>query len=337
MKKLLITGGAGYIASHTNIECLASGFELVIVDNFCNSSIEAVKRVEKLAGKKVTFYEADIRDQDALEEVFKKESDIEGVIHFAALKAVGESVQKPLEYYENNISGSLVLYKVMRKYGVKNIVFSSSATVYGDPEKIPVDETARIGATNPYGHTKVMMEQILMDAAKAENWNVVILRYFNPVGAHDSGTIGEDPEYPNNLLPFISQVAAGIREKVVVFGNDWPTPDGTGVRDYIHVVDLATAHVKALQYIDKNPGVHVLNVGTGQGYSVLDMIKAFEKVCGHKIPYEIGPRRDGDVAEVLADPSLAVKELGWKAMYGLDDMVSSAWKWQSMNPKGYRG
>ncbi len=336
MKKLLITGGAGYIASHTNLECLSSGYELVIVDNLCNSSREAVNRVEKLSGCKIRFYENDIRDEQALENIFIKEGDIHGVIHFAALKAVGESVLKPLEYYENNISGSLVLYKVMRNFGIKNIVFSSSATVYGDPEKCPVDESASIGAANPYGHTKVMMEQILMDTAAAEDWNVVILRYFNPVGAHDSGLIGEDPEYPNNLLPFVSQVAAGIREKVVVFGNDWPTPDGTGIRDYIHVVDLARAHVKALKYIENKNGVHVFNIGTGKGYSVLEMIEAFGKVCGHEIPYEIGPRRDGDIAEVFADPRKAIAEIGWQAELGLEEMVGSAWKWQSMNPHGYR-
>jgi len=336
MKKLLITGGAGYIASHTNLECLAEDFDLVLVDNFSNSSTEAIRRVEELSGKKVAFHQVDIRDQGALENVFETQGPFDGVIHFAALKAVGESVEKPLEYYENNISGSLVLYKVMRKFGVKNIVFSSSATVYGDPEKSPVDETAPIGATNPYGHTKVMMEQILIDTARAENWNVVILRYFNPVGAHPSGRIGEDPEYPNNLLPFVSQVAAGLRPKVIVFGDDWSTPDGTGVRDYLHVVDLAKAHVKALLHIDKNEGVHIFNVGTGRGYSVLEMIAAFEKACGHPIPYEVGPRRDGDVAEVLGDPAKAIKEMGWKAEYSLDEMVQSAWKWQSMNPKGYR-
>lgn len=336
MKKLLITGGAGYIASHTNLECLAEGYELILVDNLCNASREAVRRVEELSGKTVTFYEQNIRNQAELEKIFEAEGPIHGVIHFAALKAVGESVEKPLEYYENNIAGSLVLYKVMRKFGVKNIVFSSSATVYGDPETVPVDETAPIGATNPYGHTKAMMEQILLDTAGAEKWNVVILRYFNPVGAHPSGRIGEDPEYPNNLLPFVSQVAAGIREKVVVFGDDWPTPDGTGVRDYIHVVDLAKAHVKALHRIESHPGVHIYNVGTGRGYSVLEMITAFEKACGHPIPYEVGPRRDGDVAEVLADPAKAIREMGWQAEFSLEEMVSSAWKWQSENPRGYR-
>ena len=335
MRKILITGGAGYIASHTNIELLEKNHELILVDNFCNSVYESVKRVEEISGKKVKFYEADLKNYDELEKVFEAEKDIFAVIHFAALKAVGESVEKPLMYYENNISGSLNLYKCMMKYGVKNFVFSSSATVYGDPEEVPVKETARIGATNPYGHTKAMMEQILLDAAKALDWNVVILRYFNPVGAHSSGRIGEDPEYPNNLLPFVSQVAAGIREKVVVFGNDWPTPDGTGVRDYIHVVDLAKAHVSALEKLEKDKGTFIYNIGTGRGYSVLEMIEAFSKACGHPVPYKIGPRRSGDVATVLADPSKAENELGYKAELGLEDMVSSAWKWQSMNPKGY--
>ncbi|MBN2857674.1 MAG: UDP-glucose 4-epimerase GalE [Candidatus Delongbacteria bacterium] len=336
MMKILITGGAGYIASHTNVELLKEDHELVLVDNFCNSTYESVKRVEEIAGKKVKFHEADLKDYDELEKVFEAEKDIYAVIHFAALKAVGESVEKPLMYYENNISGSLNLYKCMQKYGIKNFVFSSSATVYGDPEEVPVTENAPVHATNPYGHTKAMMEQILLDAAKALGWNVVILRYFNPVGAHDSGRIGEDPEYPNNLLPFVSQVAAGIREKVVVFGDDWDTPDGTGVRDYIHVVDLAKAHVSAIGKLLKDKGTFIYNIGTGRGYSVLEMIEAFGKACGHPVPYEIGPRRSGDVATVLADPSKAEKELGYKAELGLEEMVNSAWKWQSMNPKGYK-
>ncbi len=334
--KILITGGAGYIASHTNVELLKENYELVLVDNFCNSVYESIARVEKIAGKKVKFYEADLRDFDAIDKVFQAEKDIYAVIHFAALKAVGESVEKPLEYYENNISGSLNLYKAMKDHGVKNFVFSSSATVYGDPAEIPVKEDAPVHATNPYGHTKAMMEQILLDAAKAYGWNVVILRYFNPVGAHDSGLIGEDPEYPNNLLPFVSQVAAGIREKVVVFGNDWNTPDGTGVRDYIHVVDLAKAHVKAIEKLKNNSGTFIYNIGTGRGYSVLEMIRAFSKACGHDVPFVVGPRRPGDVAEVLADPAKAEKELGYKAELGLDEMVSSAWKWQKLNPKGYK-
>jgi len=334
--KILITGGAGYIASHTNVELLNENYDLILVDNFCNSVYESVKRVENISGKKVKFYEADLRNYDDLEEIFEEEGDIFAVIHFAALKAVGESVVKPLEYYENNISGSLNLYKVMKNYGVKNFVFSSSATVYGDPDEVPVKEDAPIRATNPYGQTKAMMEQILIDSAKAYGWNVVILRYFNPVGAHESGLIGEDPEYPNNLLPFVSQVAAGIREKVVVFGNDWNTPDGTGVRDYIHVVDLAKAHVKAVDKLKNDKGTFIYNIGTGKGYSVLEMIGAFGNACGHSVPYTVGPRRSGDVATVLADPTKAEKELGWKAELGLEDMVSSAWKWQKLNPKGFK-
>ncbi len=334
--KILITGGAGYIASHTNVELLSKGHELVLIDNFCNSVYESVSRVEEITEKKVKFYEADLKDLAELEKVFEAEKDIFAVIHFAALKAVGESVEKPLMYYENNISGSLNLYKCMMKYGVKNFVFSSSATVYGDPAEVPVGEDAPVHATNPYGHTKAMMEQILLDAAEVLGWNVVILRYFNPVGAHGSGRIGEDPGYPNNLLPFVSQVAAGIREKVIVFGDDWPTPDGTGVRDYIHVVDLAKAHVSALEKLVKDKGTFIYNIGSGRGYSVLEMIDAFSKACGHPVPYKIGPRRTGDVATVLADPSKAEKELGWKAELGLDEMVNSAWKWQSLNPKGYK-
>jgi len=336
MGKILITGGAGYIASHTNLELLDAGYDLVLADNLCNSSMEAVRRVEELSGKKLPFYQVDLKDIDSLRKLFDKEKDLTGVIHFAALKAVGESVEKPLMYYENNIAGSLNLYKVMDERGVTQLVFSSSATVYGDPESIPVREDARLQATNPYGQTKLMMEQILIDTAKAKNWDVTILRYFNPVGAHPSGRIGEDPEYPNNLLPFVSQVAAGVREKVMVFGNDWPTPDGTGVRDYIHVVDLARAHVKAVDKLKVQEGVSIYNIGTGKGFSVLEMIKAFEAVCGHVIPWEFGPRRSGDIASVYCDPCFAEKELGWKAESGLEEMVASAWKWQSDNPRGYR-
>ncbi|QEN09143.1 UDP-glucose 4-epimerase GalE [Oceanispirochaeta crateris] len=336
MSKILITGGAGYIASHTNIELLEAGYDVVLADNLCNSSMEAVRRVEELSGKNLPFYKVDLKDVDALRKVFDQEPEITAVIHFAALKAVGESVEKPLMYYENNIAGSLNLYKVMDERGVKQLVFSSSATVYGDPESVPVKEDARLQATNPYGQTKLMMEQILIDAAKAKGWDVTILRYFNPVGAHPSGRIGEDPEYPNNLLPFISQVAAGVREKVMIFGNDWPTPDGTGVRDYIHVVDLAKAHVKALDKLKVKKGVSIYNIGTGVGFSVLEMIKAFENVCGHAIPWEFGPRRAGDIASVYGDPAFAEKELNWKAELGLNEMVSSAWKWQSDNPKGYK-
>ena len=337
VSKILITGGAGYIASHTNVELLNEGYELVLADNLCNSSLEAVSRVEEISGKKTAFYEVDLKDIEALRKVFETEQDIAGVIHFAALKAVGESVEKPLLYYENNITGSLNLYKVMSEKGVSKLVFSSSATVYGDPAAVPVKEDFPLHATNPYGQTKLMMEQILVDAAKANNWDVTILRYFNPVGAHESGRIGEDPEYPNNLLPFVSQVAAGIREKVMVFGNDWDTPDGTGVRDYIHVVDLAKAHAKALDKLFSKGGVSIYNIGTGKGYSVLEMIEAFSKVCGHKVPFEFGPRRAGDIATVYGDPALAKEELGWEAELGLEEMVASAWKWQNMNPRGYKG
>ncbi|MDC7222866.1 MAG: UDP-glucose 4-epimerase GalE [Spirochaetales bacterium] len=336
MGKILITGGAGYIASHTNVELINRGYELVLADNLCNSSLESVRRVEELTGVKLPFYEVDLKDLEGLRKVFDAEPDISGMIHFAALKAVGESVEKPLMYYENNITGSLNLYKVMDERGVKRLVFSSSATVYGDPASVPVKEDFPVHATNPYGQTKVMMEQILIDAARAKGWDVTILRYFNPVGAHESGRIGEDPEYPNNLLPFVSQVAAGLREKVMVFGNDWDTPDGTGVRDYIHVVDLGKAHVKALKRLEQKGGVSIYNIGTGKGYSVLDMIEAFSRVCGHSVPYEFGPRRAGDIATVYGDPSLARKELDWEAELDLEDMVASAWKWQTMNPKGYR-
>lgn len=336
MKKVLITGGAGYIASHTNVELLQSGYELVLIDNFSNSCRESIRRVEKLCNRKITFYHVDLLDVEALDAVFQQEPEIDSVIHFAALKAVGESVEMPLRYYTNNITGSLNLYQAMQKHSVAKIVFSSSATVYGDPHSIPVTEDAPIKATNPYGQTKAMMEQILIDTAKAEQWNVTILRYFNPVGAHASGSIGEDPSYPNNLLPFVSQVAAGIREKVTVLGNDWNTPDGTGIRDYIHVVDLAKAHVQSVKQLDSDTGVHVYNIGTGRGYSVLEMIQAFSKACGHDIPFDIGERRSGDIAEVTGDPTKAEKALGWKAELDLQDMVESAWKWQSLNPKGYQ-
>lgn len=336
MQKILITGGAGYIASHTNLELLADGYDLVLVDNFSNSCAEAVRRVEELSRRKVTFYEADLMDIDALDAIFSKEPEIQAVIHFAALKAVGESVENPLAYYSNNITGSLNLYQAMKKHKVRKIVFSSSATVYGDPDSIPVNERAEVRPTNPYGHTKAMMEEILIDTAQAEQWDIAILRYFNPVGAHTSGRIGEDPSYPNNLLPFVSQVAAGIREKVTVFGNDWDTPDGTGIRDYIHVVDLAKAHVKSIEKLKQSKGVHIYNIGTGRGYSVLEMIQAFENVSGQPIAYEIGPRRNGDIAEVTGDPSKAKAELAWTAELGLQEMVESAWLWQSTNPNGYQ-
>ena len=334
---ILITGGAGYIGSHTALELLNEGYDVVVFDNLSNSSQESLRRVEELTGKQVCFYEGDVQDEDALRAMFKEQK-IDAVIHCAALKAVGESVQKPLEYYQNNISGTLTLLKVMREVGVKNIVFSSSATVYGSPEEMPITEACPKGqCTNPYGWTKSMMEQIMSDVQKSDpSWNVILLRYFNPVGAHKSGRIGEDPKgIPNNLMPYISQVAVGKLEKLGVFGNDYDTPDGTGVRDYIHVVDLAIGHVKAINYIFTNPGLDVINLGTGQGYSVLDMVKAFSKACGKEIPYEIKPRREGDIAMCYADPSKAAKVLGWKAERGLDEMCEDTWRWQSQNPGGY--
>ena len=332
MAKVLITGGAGYIGSHTALELLNTGYEVVVYDNLSNSSKESLKRVEELTGKSVKFYEGDVLDAEKLTEMFKTEG-IDAVIHCAALKAVGESVRKPLEYYRNNINGTLTLMDVMREVGVKNIVFSSSATVYGSPEVMPITEDCPKGqCTNPYGWTKSMMEQIMTDLQKADpEWNVILLRYFNPVGAHKSGRIGEDPKgIPNNLMPYITQVAVGKLEKLGVFGDDYDTPDGTGVRDYIHVVDLAIGHVKAIDYILTNPG-------TGVGYSVLDMVKAFSKACKKELPYEIKPRRDGDIAMCYADPAKALKVLGWKAERGLDEMCEDSWRWQSQNPNGYEG
>ena len=331
---ILITGGAGYIGSHTALELLKEGYEVVIYDNLCNSSRESIRRVEELTGKTIRFYEGDVLDAANLEKLFAAEE----VIHCAALKAVGESVQKPLEYYQNNITGTLTLLGVMEKMGVKNIVFSSSATVYGSPEVMPITEDCPKGqCTNPYGWTKSMMEQIMTDLQKAHpEWNVILLRYFNPVGAHESGRIGEDPKgIPNNLMPYISQVAVGKLEKLGVFGNDYHTPDGTGVRDYIHVVDLADGHVKAIKYIFTNPGLDIINLGTGTGYSVLDMVKAFSKACGKEIPYEIKPRRAGDIDMCYADPTKAARVLGWKAKRGLDEMCRDTWRWQSQNPNGY--
>ena len=332
MAKILITGGAGYIGSHTALELLNQGYEVVVYDNLCNSSKESLHRVEELTGKSIRFYEGDVLDAEALEAMFRAEN-VDAVIHCAALKAVGESVQKPLEYYRNNITGTLTLMDVMDKVGVKNIVFSSSATVYGDPEIIPITEECPKGqCTNPYGWTKSMMEQIMTDVQKAKP----LLRYFNPVGAHKSGRIGEDPKgIPNNLMPYISQVAVGKLPKLGVFGNDYNTHDGTGVRDYIHVVDLAIGHVKAVDYIFTNPGLDVINLGTGTGYSVLDMVKAFSKACGKEIPYEIKPRRAGDIDMCYADPAKAERVLGWKAERGLDEMCEDAWRWQSQNPNGY--
>ena len=336
--KLLVTGGAGYIGSHTCVELLKEGHEVVIVDNLSNSSKKAVKRVEEIAGKPVTFYENDILDKEALERIFDSHPDIEGVIHFAGLKAVGESVEKPLEYYHNNITGTLILCDVMRDHGVKNIIFSSSATVYGDPVMIPITEACPKGQpTNPYGWTKSMLEQILMDIQYADpEWNVVLLRYFNPIGAHKSGMIGEDPKgIPNNLLPYIAQVAIGKLECLGVFGDDYDTPDGTGVRDYIHVVDLAAGHVKAIEKLKGHCGVSIYNLGTGNGYSVLEVLHAFEKACGHEIPYQIKPRRAGDIATCYCAPEKAKKELGWEAQYGIEEMCADSWNWQSKNPNGY--
>ena len=334
---ILITGGAGYIGSHTALELLKEGYEVVIYDNLCNSSRESIRRVEELTGKTIRFYEGDVLDAASLEKLVAAE-EVEAVIHCAALKAVGESVQNPLEYYQNNITGTLTLLGVMEKMGVKNIVFSSSATVYGSPEVMPITEDCPKGqCTNPYGWTKSMMEQIMTDLQKAHpEWNVILLRYFNPVGAHESGRIGEDPKgIPNNLMPYISQVAVGKLEKLGVFGNDYHTPDGTGVRDYIHVVDLADGHVKAIKYIFTNPGLDIINLGTGTGYSVLDMVKAFSKACGKEIPYEIKPRRAGDIDMCYADPTKAARVLGWKAKRGLDEMCRDTWRWQSQNPNGY--
>lgn len=335
--KILVTGGAGYIGSHTCVELLENGYEVVVVDNFDNSSPESIKRVEKITGKKIALYEADIRDRAAMEKIFS-EHKIDFVIHFAGLKAVGESCHKPIEYYDNNLYGTLVLLETMRKFGCKSIVFSSSATVYGTPERLPLDETCRTGGTtNPYGTSKLFQEQILRDVYAADHeWKIVLLRYFNPVGAHESGLIGEDPQgIPNNLTPYIAKVAIGELKEIGVFGNDYPTPDGTGVRDYIHVVDLAKGHVAAIAKITE-PGVYTYNLGTGKGYSVLDVIHAFEKACGKKLPYSIKPRRDGDVAACYSDASKAKRELGWEAKLGIDEMCASLWKWQTMNPKGYK-
>lgn len=335
--KILVTGGAGYIGSHTCVELLEKGFEVVVVDNFSNSSPESIMRIKKITGKELTFYEGDVRNADLMDKIFT-EHKISWVIHFAGLKAVGESCEKPIEYYENNLYSTLVLVNAMRRCGCKKIVFSSSATVYGSPERLPLDETCRVGGTtNPYGTSKYFQELMLKDLCAAESdWTVILLRYFNPVGAHESGLIGEDPHgIPNNLTPFIAKVAIGELPEIGVFGNDYPTPDGTGVRDYIHVVDLAKGHVAAIEKV-KNSGVHVYNLGTGKGYSVLEVIHAFERACGKKLPYSIKPRRAGDIAECYADPSKAAKELGWRAELNIDDMCSSLWKWQTLNPKGYK-
>ena len=337
--RILVTGGAGYIGSHTCVELLNQGQEVVVVDNLCNSSEESLNRVKQITGKDVTFYKADLLDKAAMEEIFSKET-IDAVIHFAGLKAVGESVAKPLEYYHNNITGTLVLCDVMRNHGVKKIIFSSSATVYGDPAFVPITEDCPKGKiTTPYGQTKSMLEQILTDLHTADpEWSVILLRYFNPVGAHKSGLIGEDPAgIPNNLTPYITQVAVGKLKEVGVFGNDYDTQDGTGVRDYIHVVDLAIGHVKAVDKLAQSePDVRIYNLGTGKGFSVLQMIEAFSKACGKQIPYAIKPRRPGDIAECYADAALAKKELGWEAERGIDEMCEDSWRWQSNNPNGYR-
>lgn len=335
--KILVTGGAGYIGSHTCIELLNGGYDVVVLDNFSNSSVESINRVEKITGKKVALYKGDVRDGSFLNRIFE-EQNIGYVIHFAGLKAVGESCRMPIEYYDNNINCTLTLVETMRAHGCKKIVFSSSATVYGTPERLPLDENCRVGGTtNPYGTSKYFQEIILKDLYSADNeWTVVLLRYFNPVGAHASGLIGEDPQgIPNNLTPYIAKVAIGELKEIGVFGNDYPTPDGTGIRDYIHVVDLAKGHVAAIEKI-KRSGVHIYNLGTGKGYSVLEVIKAFGKACGKELPYVFKPRRDGDIAECYADCSKAYRELGWKAELGLDEMCASLWKWQQMNPKGYK-
>ena len=334
---ILVTGGAGYIGSHTVVELQNAGYEVVVVDNLSNSSRESLKRVEKITGKPVTFYEADILDREALNRIFEKES-IGSCIHFAGLKAVGESVQKPWEYYENNIAGTLTLVDVMRKHGVKNIIFSSSATVYGDPAVIPITEECPKGqCTNPYGWTKSMLEQILTDMQKADpEWNVILLRYFNPIGAHKSGLIGENPNgIPNNLMPYVTQVAVGKLKELGIFGNDYDTPDGTGVRDYIHVVDLAIGHVKAIKKLDEKVGLAIYNLGTGKGYSVLDIVKNFEAATGVKIPYVIKPRRAGDIATCYSNADKAKRELGWEAQYDIKEMCEDSWRWQKNNPNGY--
>ena len=335
---VLVTGGAGFIGSHTVVELLQAGYEVVIIDNFSNSSPLVLSRIEGIAGKRPLLIEGDIRDRALLDDVFKQH-EIDAVVHFAGLKAVGESVQKPLEYYDNNVSGSVVLFEAMRDAGVKRLVFSSSATVYGDPEEIPISENCPIGVpTNPYGMSKLMVERILQDLVVAEaDFSVALLRYFNPIGAHESGLIGENPSgIPNNLLPYVTQVAIGKLEKLSVFGSDYPTVDGTGVRDYIHVVDLAKGHLAALDYLKGAVGCHVWNLGTGQGYSVLQIIEAFEKATGVSVPYKLVERRAGDIAECWSNPAKAKDELGWEAGYGLEDMMRHSWKWQKGNPEGFK-
>jgi len=333
---VLVTGGAGYIGSHTIVALIEAGIEPVIVDNFSNSKPAVLRRIDEITGAHPLHVNGDIRDRALLDRIFA-EHDIDSVVHFAGLKSVGESVAKPLEYYDNNVGGTIVLVEAMRDAGVRTIVFSSSATVYGDPESVPIQEHFSLGATNPYGRTKLMVEQILSDVAVAhDEWSVSLLRYFNPVGAHASGLIGEDPAgVPNNLMPYIAQVAVGRREHLSVFGDDYPTADGTGVRDYIHVVDLAEGHLAALRYGIGRPGCHVFNLGTGRGTSVLELVHAFEEVAGRQIPYQIVARRPGDIAECWADPTLATETLGWRALRTIEDMTSSTWKWQTTNPNGY--
>jgi len=334
---ILVTGGSGYIGSHTVLELLKAGFEVVIIDNLSNSSFESIKRVMSLVGKTVSFVEADIRNQDLLRSIFQQ-FEIEAVVHFAGLKAVGESVTMPLRYYYNNVSGSVALFEVMAEFGCKRLVFSSSATVYGDPASVPIKEDFPLSTTNPYGASKLMVENILRDVFASDgDWSIGLLRYFNPVGAHESGLIGEDPNgIPNNLMPFVAQVAMGQRERLSVFGNDYMTPDGTGVRDYIHVVDLAKGHVKALEALQKQTGVLTVNLGTGRGYSVLEMVRAFEKASNRPVNYQIVDRRPGDVAKCYADPTYAYEVLGWKAEMGIARMCIDAWRWQSQNPNGYK-
>ena len=336
---ILVSGGAGYIGSHTCVELLAAGYDIVVADNYYNSCPEALARVKKIAGKDFRFVEADMTDKDAVEKIFAENEDIDCVIQFAAYKAVGESVSKPIEYYSNNLACTLNILDVMRRHNCHNIIFSSSATVYGDPASVPIREDFPVGGTtNPYGTTKVFTERILTDCCHADpELNVALLRYFNPIGAHPSGLIGEDPNgIPNNLVPYIAKVAVGKLEKVHVFGNDYPTPDGTGVRDYIHVVDLARGHVAAIKKLEQKPGLFICNLGTGHGYSVLDVINAFSKACGKEIPYVIDPRRPGDIAECYADPTKAREELGWEAQYGIEEMCAHSWNWQSHNPDGYK-